>query len=225
MNKSLSIIILLFCGIHVAVGQEINLIGRVNQGIGLHYLPQDFKGILTKYRPGGGLSFEAGLEGELPQDIYWYGTVGMIFNLNLHFQDVNGKQDRSFYTWNKKCITVGANKYFDLPNKYIPQAFAGGALNYYQPGKLKREENNKYKGAIEYKSTLGFQIESGVVLDVLSAFKIRPSLRYSYAKFQSEKYSQGTIDKLPEALQTAKASSIDFSVSILKQIGGQKRRR
>lgn len=224
MNKYL-VITILICFILVrAQAQELNALGKVTLGIGFDRLNQDFNGLTTSYSPGGGIGFEVGSEGELPQDVFWYGMIGICLNLNYHLENSNGIQNRTFYTWNRKLISAGANKYFDIRNKYIANVFAGGGLTYYIPGKLKREETNDYLGAIEYKSTIGFQLDAGCTFHLNESITLRPALRYRYAKFKSTAFSQGTINQLDPALQKANAVGIDLTVSIVKQIRGARRR-
>ncbi len=223
MKKSFSLkslILITFIGLNFggAHAQELNALGRVNLGIGFDRLSQDFNGINTYYSPGGGIGLEAGLEGELPQNVFWYGMLGICMNVSFHYENLNGVENKTFYTWNKKMISAGANKFFDIKNKYVPEFFAGAGLTYYIPGQLKREETNKYKGAIDYNSTLGFQLETGLTLHLIKSLELRPSVRYRFAKFQSTDYSQGTIDQLDPALRKANASGIDLSVSIVHQL-------
>lgn len=224
MQKCIIISVLFLCSAFYIQAQHLNAIGKVTLGIGFNRLSQDFNGINTFYSPGGGLGFEAGLEGELPQDLFWYGMLGICLNINLHFENTNGLKNRTFYTWNRKMISAGANKFFDIKNKYIDNVFAGGGFTFYIPGKLKREETNDYLGAIDYKSTIGFQLEGGCTFHLNESIILRPALRYRYATFKSSDYSQGDLDELESGLKTARIGGIDLSVSIIKQIRGGRRR-
>lgn len=209
------------------VAQEVNLIGRANIGIGFDYLEQDFNGINTRYSPGGGLGLEAGLEGEIQNNLFWYGTLGMTINLNLHYEEVNGTTRKTSFSWNKKYFTGGINKYFDIRNNHISDFYGGGGLTLGIPGILRLTENGTgngssgFKGRINYKTSAGFQLHSGITLTIFDGFLLRPEIRYRYINYNSKQKSPGLVNT-PE-LKKANAQGIDISVSIVKRIKGGRR--
>jgi hypothetical protein len=222
MAKTLSIYLFLLITVFTnLLAQDLNLIGRANIGIGFDYLTQDFKGIKTFYSPGGGLGLEAGLEGELPNDLYWYGTLGMTFNLNFHYEEVSGVTTKTSFSWNKKFFAGGVNKYFDLRNKYIDDFYGGGGLLLGIPGIMRRTVNGDYKGRINYRPAVGFQIHGGVTLTLFDNFLLRPELRYRLINYNAKSDSPG-LSSEPE-LKKAHGEGLDISLSIVKQIKGRRR--
>ncbi|MFY0601493.1 MAG: hypothetical protein JXR03_17595 [Cyclobacteriaceae bacterium] len=211
--------------------QDLNLIGRANLGIGFDYLSQDFNGINTKYSPGGGLGFEAGLEGEINDDLFWYGTVGITFNLNLHYEEVNGVTRRTSFSWNKKFFTAGANKYFEVRSKFISDFYGGGGLTLGIPGILRRTVNGNgngngnsgYLGRIKYKTSLGFQLHGGATLAITDGVLLRPELRYRFINYKSKSFSKGSLSDLEPGLKKANGQGVEISVTIVKQIRGGRR--
>lgn len=225
MKGTLTAIMLIFFYFYsfLGISQDLNLIGRANIGIGFDYLSQDFNGIKTFFSPGGGLGIEAGMEGELPNDIYWYGTVGMTFNLNLHYEETNGATNKTSYSWNKKFLTAGANKYFDQKSKYIGNFYGGGGLTLSIPGILRRTENDKYLGRIKYNTTLGFQLHGGATLTLFDDFLLRPELRYRLINYKAKSFTRGEISDLEPELRKANGQGLDISLTIVKQIKGGRR--
>ncbi|WP_258105636.1 hypothetical protein [Marinoscillum sp. MHG1-6] len=217
------LILVCFFAPFLAKSQDLNLIGRLNVGIGLDYISQDFNGIKTFFSPGGGLGLEAGLEGELPNDLYWYGTLGFTQSLNLHFEEVNGQTRKTAFGWNKKIILGGVNRYFEIRNRYIPNVFAGAGAQLAFPGKLRRTENNDYKGRIYYNPAVGFHLEGGATFDIVNRFLIRPSVRYRFIQYNARKYSKGDVSTLRPDLKKAFGGGIDISVTLVKQIKGGRR--
>ncbi|MFT6868186.1 MAG: hypothetical protein ACJA08_003036 [Cyclobacteriaceae bacterium] len=198
--------------------QDLNLIGRANFGIGFDYTSQDFNGIKTFFSPGGGLGLEAGIEGEFKNDIYWYSTLGFTFNLNFHYEEVNGKTSKTSFSWNKKFITVGANKYHEINNKFISDIYGGGGLLLGVPGTMRRTVNNDYKGRVNYHIAPGIQLHGGATLTISDNFLLRPEIRYRFIQYNSKSFSKGDIKDLQPEVRKARADGLDLSLSIIKQI-------
>lgn len=223
-QKSIFSAFLIIILIHYSsLAQDLNFIARGNVGIGFNYISQDFKGIKTFYSPGGGLGAEIGLEGAMKNDVFWYGTLGMKVNLNFHYEEVNGVTTKTSYSWNKKFITAGANKFFDLRNQNITEFQAGGGLIFGIPGTLRTTENNIYNGRINYSLALGAQIHTGLTLDIYDKFLLRPEIRYRFIRYNSKSYTRGDIKDLDPELRKARADGLDISLSIIKTIRSGRR--
>ncbi|MEP4534931.1 MAG: hypothetical protein ABJ004_17690 [Cyclobacteriaceae bacterium] len=227
MNRTHLLIIsaLIIVSSSLASAQQLNLIGRANIGIGFDYISQDFKGLKTFYSPGGGMGVEAGLEGEIQNDLFWYGTVGFTYNLNFHYEEINGQTTKTSYSWNKKFFTGGVNKYFDINNKYIGNFYGGGGLMLAIPGIMRRTINSTYQGRIKYKTSLGLLIHGGATLTITDNFLLRPEIRYRYINFKAESYTRGDVSSLESELRKAQGQGLDISVTIVKTIKGGGRGR
>ncbi|MEP0937396.1 MAG: hypothetical protein ABJH57_16670 [Cyclobacteriaceae bacterium] len=227
MNRShllvISALIIIYPSLTSA--QQLNLIGRANIGIGFDYISQDFKGLTTFYSPGGGMGLEAGLEGEIQNDLYWYGTLGFTYNLNFHYEEINGQTTKTAFSWNKIIFTGGVNKYFDIRNKYIANFYGGGGLMVAIPGTLRRTINSTYQGRIGYKPNLGLLMHGGATLTITDNFLLRPEIRYRYINFKAESFTRGDVSSLESGLKKARGTGLDISVTIVKTIKGGSRSR
>lgn len=228
-KASVYLLFLLLLTSNTAMSQDLNLLGRANIGIGFDYLTQDFNGLNTRYSPGGGIGLEVGMEGEINNDLFWYGTVGITFNLNLHYEEVMNMTRRTSFSWNKKYFTGGVNKYFELRNKYFKDFYGGGGLLLSFPGTLRRTENGTgngnsgFLGRIKYNPALGFQLHSGTTLTIFDGFLLRPEIRYRFINYNSKSFTKGDIDDLPPGLKKANGQGIDISVTLVKQIRSRRR--
>lgn len=198
--------------------QKLNLIGRFNLGIGTEYQNLDYNGASVPYSPGGGIGVEIGFQSALIKNLMIQSTLGYQLNLALQAESSNGASNKTSFSFNRKFVSLGLAKKFELSEGIIDGFLIGSGINYNFPGRLKRIENDDRLGESEYSANLGYYFELGLRLDISQSIFLDPAIRYRRLNFVANSFSEGTVTELPRDLIDLNANGIELGLTIVKKL-------
>lgn len=217
MKKLSLFLISIFMSIY-SYGQKVQLAGRVNNGLGFDYRYVDYYGGQVGFSPGGGIGVELGANTEIFKNLHLLTTIGYQLNLGLQYENINGTSTKSSLKFDRKFISIGMVKVFELENTFLSGITVGAGANLNFPGKFKRTENNQKLGSISFDPSLGYYAELGFQIGLIESIYLYPNLRYRNLNFKANSYSEGSLNNLPVRMQTLNANGIEFGLTIVKRL-------
>lgn len=199
--------------------QELSLIGRTNLSIGLDYRVLDYFGEDLLYSPGGGMGLELGLQVDMGEGFALQSTLGYQLNLAFQIESFDGVTNKSSSSFNRKFVSLGALKGFNLNGTTIKSLQFGSGINFNWPGALSRIENDVELGKSTYSTGIGLYFEAGLRLQILDNTYLDPAIRYRKLSFTAKSFTQGAVSELPDYLQKLNANGIELGVTFVRKIG------
>lgn len=196
---------------------QVDLVGKLNVGIGMDYRTLDFLGSEVIYSSGGGMGIEVGLIFPFNK-LEAYTMLGYQQNLAMQYESstYGGTHETSF-TFNRKSVIGGANYKLFFSERRFRGFKIGGGFNFNFPGTYSITENNDRFGDIKYQQTLGYHVNVDLVIE-LNEISLVPGLRYRHIEYPVKSYEEGAAADLPKDLRNLNASGIDISISIIKHL-------